>query len=682
MKNNNFQLYRQKVKLAVDRYNRVRKDMNISFEEGRLHEIEALSAPFLKGHFTLAVIGKMSSGKSTFINAFLKNGKLLPTGGMQTTCVITEIIPSKEKKLEITYYNNEVPQVFHGEEIYDALDKTVKIPEEYSELPINKINSMLCEGYDIDTILQEKENIEKETDLSIDPELLKKYISSSLINNIPLKVVIYHPLDETFTGWKIIDTPGINADGGIEETTWELLEGNNDIEGNNVDAIIFVHNGNISPQDKTTRESIKSVFEKLTSEARKRIFFVITHASDHNFIINKERIVEYCKNQFKDYGVDGNKIIPVDSLLELLEKWRTENGIDPASLSDCEEELNKDFQADDCEAMLGINDMIKRVIRREKKEFNAENILTKINEYVGFPLLREQLNAFVKNEKENTYKKLIKTIEGDLKNFKNKKNEEREILNNRCTMSPEEYEKDINNKKDELKRLRVEVIKRVENITTTYSKGHISCVFQPVLNKFDDELRNTSSEYSITRIANLYKVEIENKQKNLIFEIGSKFEEEFECTFKGNSYFPLIDTTNCLERATETIKDDVYEPEDGLIAKIKRWIPFAPKSFGNKLKYHKGQKIKDNVKYRENVKFEFHEKMKEYCTKIYSQISAYKVSLNSELNKKVQQRESDLDDLLKLQAKDSENFKRIDDLKKEIDVLNSHLKELEKDTCI
>ena len=111
MENNNFQLYRQKAKLAVDRYYRVRKDMKISFKEGRVEEIETLAAPFLKGYFTLAVIGKMSSGKSTFINAFLKNGKLLPTGVMQTTCAITEIIPSQDKKLEITYYNNDIPHL-------------------------------------------------------------------------------------------------------------------------------------------------------------------------------------------------------------------------------------------------------------------------------------------------------------------------------------------------------------------------------------------------------------------------------------------------------------------------------------------------------------------------------------------------------------------------------------------
>ena len=681
MENNNFQLYRQKAKLAIDRYYRVRKDMKISFKEGRVEEIETLAAPFLKGYFTLAVIGKMSSGKSTFINAFLKNGKLLPTGVMQTTCTITEIIPSQEKKLEITYYNNDTPHVYYGEEIYEILDKTVKIPEEFSELPVNKINSMLCDGYNMDTILEEKEIIEKETDLQIEQDLLEKYISSSTINNIPTKIVIYHPL-EGFDGWKIIDTPGINADGGIEDTTWNLLEGNNDIESNNVDAIIFVHNGNQSPQDKATRESIKDVFEKLTSEARRRMFFVITHASERNFINNKDRFIDYFRNQFKQYGVDDNKIIPVDSLLELLERWCNENKINTESLTECYDELIKDFHEEDCDAMIGIVDIIKQLIRKEHKEFNSENINNKISEIVGFPFLRKLVNDFVKTEKKNTYKKLINTIKGDLNNLKKKKNEEREILNNKCTMSPEKYIEDIDNRINELKRLSNNVAKEIQNISIQYSISYIAGKFKPILDDFDKNINNLHLKSSIKQIANLYKNQIEGKQKLLVSEISSKFIKEFERSFESEScFFPLIDTDECLKKATTKTLVADYKDDNSIIGRIKRLIPFAPKSFG-RIRYTKTVSKENKTDFRNKVKSEFHLMLQKYCTNIYLQICKYAETLILDLDEKLKQRKSELNDLQELQAIDSENFKRIKELNDEIEYINIHLEELENDTCI
>ena len=53
-----------------------------------------------------------------------------------------------------------------------------------------------------------------------------------------------------------------------------------------------------------------------------------------------------------------------------------------------------------------------------------------------------------------------------------------------------------------------------------------------------------------------------------------------------------------------------------------------------------------------------------------------------DINEKVKQRKSELNDLQELQAIDSENFKRIEELNDEIEYINIHLEELENDTCI
>lgn len=63
---------REKVKKANDIYMDVREKARIpETEDYRRQTIKELSDPFIKGVFTLAVIGPMSAGKSAFINALL-----------------------------------------------------------------------------------------------------------------------------------------------------------------------------------------------------------------------------------------------------------------------------------------------------------------------------------------------------------------------------------------------------------------------------------------------------------------------------------------------------------------------------------------------------------------------------------------------------------------------------------
>lgn len=84
---------RNRVIKANHLYDELRAKIDIPEEEPYQREgIQILSEPFVKGVFTLAVIGQMSAGKSAFINALLEDEDLLPTGHFQTTCTLTEIV--------------------------------------------------------------------------------------------------------------------------------------------------------------------------------------------------------------------------------------------------------------------------------------------------------------------------------------------------------------------------------------------------------------------------------------------------------------------------------------------------------------------------------------------------------------------------------------------------------------
>ena len=95
--------------------------------------VSSEAAPFVKGHFTLAVIGKMSSGKSTFINALLGNHSLLPTAYEQTTCTLTEIEYGDKIQIQVFYGDGSNKTFSDPKELL----QTAAIPEKYQRLPIN-----------------------------------------------------------------------------------------------------------------------------------------------------------------------------------------------------------------------------------------------------------------------------------------------------------------------------------------------------------------------------------------------------------------------------------------------------------------------------------------------------------------------------------------------------------------
>ena len=100
---NDFMLLRQIVNDAVKQYTDLRKRIDWK-DKGKSATIMRLAKPFQTGYFTIAVAGKMSSGKSTFINSLIGED-LLPTGTghFQTTSGITWIISSDKRYMEVTY---------------------------------------------------------------------------------------------------------------------------------------------------------------------------------------------------------------------------------------------------------------------------------------------------------------------------------------------------------------------------------------------------------------------------------------------------------------------------------------------------------------------------------------------------------------------------------------------------
>ena len=342
---------RENVKKANGIYMDVRKKVRIpETEDYRRQTIKELSDPFVKGVFTLAVIGPMSAGKSAFINALLGDEDLLPTGHFQTTCTLTEISYSKEKRLKIVYGDGHVDDTTKGEGVLSKLKGVVSVPKEFDKFPINHINQFILAGNTFEEILSNKEVLMELSGRSYwengDDELLKKYVLSRNPSNIPVHVYLYYPLDETYNGWRIVDTPGIGAIGGIDQTTKDFLSSKEE----SVDAAIFVFNGVKEIEDQGFNNIVKTSYSQLTDVAKERTFFVITHKGARTCYENLETTKQKALQLFSKgkVSIPQERFLSVDSMLSLLYDISIKRyGLDPMIFTKSIVAVNKHFGSED-----------------------------------------------------------------------------------------------------------------------------------------------------------------------------------------------------------------------------------------------------------------------------------------------------------------------------------------------
>lgn len=542
MKTNEFAKISKLVETIVNRYREVRKACGISDNGWHSRTIERMATPFIKGYFTLAVVGKVSSGKSTFINALLGCKDLLPTGHDQTTCGITYIEYGETPEVTIVFGDGHKKII--KDDISGKIKPHVAIPEKYHHLPVNNIDDMIMGGYDFNKIWEVRNQLEEETLCPpINKSLLKDYVEHRKKKDIAVEVRMKYPFNEELKGWRVIDTPGIGAIGGIETRTKQLLASQKEDGSREVDAIIFLQNGSQTLDQTDTKKFVKEQLDNLTESDKDRLFYVLTHSSSSDFISHKESKIDFITQNY------GNKIKVLTYADSLLYTFITDLKDSDVSLDEFMKfDQPNDWADDEWRAIMGILFQAMLHLQQTHNSINHDTMLRTVQEWSHFEELKNEINTFAKNEKQKTLKNLLNLIATDYLGFVRQLDKDKELVNGDL----DSINKEIEKVEDKRKGYNI-LAQKADNLIKI---DRINAEFDFI----EKELRTFEGLKSInsvrTSVTNLFD-SVQKKEKEIFEEIIKQFSDFFKDFDSTDIVLESIDF-KAIEKEASNFNTDKY----------------------------------------------------------------------------------------------------------------------------
>ena len=661
---NEFLKFKKKIAKAKDKYLAAKEnDCYI----GNVESVKRLARPFERDHFTLAIIGGMSSGKSSFLNAFLGEKNLLPTGGDQTTCSLTSIYYSEKEKVSVEYMDGHI-DVFNANsksDLKDILTNTVAIPQEFGNgFPLLAINNDILRGLSESDILKKADIYSNIAKRQITTSELSNYLKTHMDPSKFVKEVSVGINLSSLEGWKIVDTPGVCALGGIEELTREYIFGTDEYGCDNVDAVLLVYKGSVSLQEHPElTEFIKDVTRRKKSIIADRSFMIVTHSASDHFQENPNYL-NNALNQI-DNLIPKERIFYVDNNLELFCRIREREGKDfmdmitKSSLEDWPKETSSRLKAMK-------SDFLEE---RDKDMILNEDFINEIQKLSQFHILREELEKFIVERKQKAYDEIIQLIKEDLNNLVNRKNEkkakvEKDLRGEQDLASQIEDEK----KKNEASRL--EFNNFIDSLRTDYSKAKILRMYLNI----SQEAKEISSLHSISLIsaeAESIENELKEKKDEILREVEKKSKNYFSNIHIPS--FPVLDFKSIINKAqkSESNQKDNWQAENGLGNFLKRTFSKIAGIFSDKYE-HFGMK-----KYRTP---DIEKVSRECKDEIIKAINAYVDSTNKAIENYISEADKMIKETERITQENNERLamtnKTVEEKDKTIQLLEKEIKTL------
>ena len=611
METNEFARISKLVDTIVTRYREVRKICGIPDDGWHSRTIERIAKPFINGYFTLAVVGKVSSGKSTFINALLGCKELLPTGHDQTTCGITYI--EYGEKPEVTIIFGDGSKKVIKDDISGKIKAHVAIPEKYHHLPINNIDDMIMGGLDFYKIWEVHNQLEEETLCPpINKSLLKEYVTNRKKKDIAVEVRMKYPFNEELKGWRVIDTPGIGAIGGIETRTKQLLASQKEDGTREVDAIIFLQNGSETLDQTDTKKFVKEQLDNLTESDKDRLFYILTHSSSPNFITHKESKIDFITQNY------GNKIKVLTYADSLLHTFLNDLKGSDVSLDEFIKFAKPNEWADDeWKSIMGVLFQATLHLQQTYNSVNHDTMLRTIQEWAHFDELKKEINTFAKNEKQKSLSKLLNLIATDYLGFVKQLDKEKELVDGDLAAIKKEREK-VKEKRDGYNR-------HAQNAANLFSMNRIESEFSFINKELQAMDKLNSIAFIRTSITHLFDA-VQKKERKVFNDLKNQFSSFLKSSDSVDIILESIDF-EAIEKQAVSKSEEVYEIEP---EKVKEHITKAderiPAKYDTrinqekKLREFKALVIKRVKNRRDNFMKQVNQKIKDMSDQIFDEL--------------------------------------------------------------
>lgn len=306
------QRYREKKAAVLDVWKRYRSARGKT-EDGVDPTFLDLRADALeKGQYVLAVVGETKAGKSTLINALLGE-RILPTDVLQSSSAIVEIFKSEKKFVEVRYADG------HSEDVHDDLS-TPDVDEAFEHLRrigalqdrFRAIPTTLIDAYIVQGRIKAGRPIPfadlqaaSKLPLGGKDALIEEYVKGRTLAHIPVEIRFGFPLRYAFDELRLVDSPGVNALGGVQDRTFAYLHKAN--------AVLFVHSLEGPVEKGSFREFITQVVPNRTRQA---LFLVLSKSGFKSDIEIDEKITE-ARSLFSE-EFDHHRVLHVDSMLKIV----------------------------------------------------------------------------------------------------------------------------------------------------------------------------------------------------------------------------------------------------------------------------------------------------------------------------------------------------------------------------
>lgn len=577
-------------------------------EEKIIESIRKLAEDVKNDKFKLMVLGEAKSGKSTFINAYL-GVNLLPTGILQCTSSIIKIKYGEKIKLIATKGDNNFIEHEEINKIQRFLKENGAINEKYRDIPVDLINYEIFFKKNGEKIYEKEidefiNGIMNEKEPGTDDEkykkLIKEYINSKKDGdwrNLIKEISIEYPFEsDDMKGIEIIDSPGVNAIGGLGSITEDYIK--------NVNAIIFLHSVEVPIESKALQELIiKNSINRDTS------FLVLTKAGK----LSSKNLEEKFNEAYKYYQniINKEQILAVDSLLRL---YRIEIKNSKKTFEELCEYIDENENS--------IDPAITACFSRTTK--NLEDLIKKIENKSNFLHLSKVVDKFGRKSFYLLAKDFLKTMEEFYKRISSKLEQDKGILD---IIDPKIIQEKISKiiaeieEKEDIANIKVQSIDREYN----------SIINEKIKYEIEEYSRSMNEIVTFEELEKhffYFRNHLKNYQENIIKEIQEKCNREIIYTDTINDYSYLIpeftsEDFEKIKKETEKDSEEVEEYENG--------ITFRKVEYIHKYSQDKHvNKIKDSITDRAN---EISNKLSKYlCSYLTNTIEKYEKILQKNID--------------------------------------------------